>query len=283
MFRMRAAGYHGPNIFSPGAIKLLASSSNGLMRRVNILADKSLLAAFVDDTYYIKPQHVQAALRDSELTPPTSRSGNALLVGSAIAALLLLGAAAWWMLDKPHTLLELAELSAQHNPQTLATVVAAPLPSSAPGATQANPDDAAASAVAATQTTVPKVAAQNPSHQVAQTARIAPPARSNVRTTILFDQRLEAGKQLMEQKTAVASIQLYYNETINPERIEGFLNRADKLGILPKIYLLPAKLGGKNGMRVIYGAYPSIEAAHDAVKDLPARYKKAFATSTYIF
>jgi septal ring-binding cell division protein DamX len=127
------------------------------------------------------------------------------------------------------------------------------------------------------------VAAQNPSHQVAQTARIAPPARSNVRTTILFDQRLEAGKQLMEQKTAVASIQLYYNETINPERIEGFLNRADKLGILPKIYLLPAKLGGKNGMRVIYGAYPSIEAAHDAVKDLPARYKKAFATSTYIF
>ncbi|MDH4216538.1 MAG: AAA family ATPase, partial [Gallionella sp.] len=35
MFRMRAANYHGPNIFSPNAIKLIAGASNGLMRRVN--------------------------------------------------------------------------------------------------------------------------------------------------------------------------------------------------------------------------------------------------------
>lgn len=88
---------------------------------------------------------------------------------------------------------------------------------------------------------------------------------------------------MLEQKKAVASIQLYYNEAVNPERIEGFLRRADKLGVLPQIYLLPAKLGGKNGIRVLYGAYPSVEAAHDAAKDLPVRYQKAFATSTYIF
>ena len=54
MFRMRAAGYHGPDIFSPSAVKLIADASNGLMRRVNILADKSLLAAFVEDTHYIE-------------------------------------------------------------------------------------------------------------------------------------------------------------------------------------------------------------------------------------
>jgi MSHA biogenesis protein MshM len=286
MFRMRAAGYHGPNIFSPGAIKLLASSSSGLMRRVNILADKSLLAAFVDDTYYIKPQHVQAALRDSELGPAAPRPLNKLLLGGA-AALLLSGLAAWWIIDKPQILLDQAELSAQHKPQTPATVAAAPLPASAPVATQANPDDAAASAVTTTQTTAPTTAsrppvklvskpAQNPSPQVAQ-------AVNHVRETILFDQRLEAGKQLLDQKKTVASIQLYYNETVNPERIEGFLRRADNLGVLAKIYLLPAKLGGKDGMRVVYGDYPSVEAAHDAVKDLPARYKKAFATSTYIF
>ncbi|MGB9094699.1 MAG: AAA family ATPase, partial [Gallionella sp.] len=102
MFRMRAAGYHGPNIFSQGALKLIASASEGLMRRVNILADKSLLAAFVDDTYYIKPEHVQAALRDSELNPSASRFGNKkLLLGSAAAAVLLLGLAAWWLLAKP--------------------------------------------------------------------------------------------------------------------------------------------------------------------------------------
>jgi hypothetical protein len=53
--------------------------------------------------------------------------------------------------------------------------------------------------------------------------------------------------------------------------------------VLPEIYLLPAKFGGKDGLRILYGAYPSIEAAHNAAKDLPPRYQKAFATSTYIF
>ncbi len=45
MFRMRAAGYKGPDIFSPAAVLLIGKSSQGLMRRVNILADKALLAA----------------------------------------------------------------------------------------------------------------------------------------------------------------------------------------------------------------------------------------------
>ncbi|HEY8888402.1 MAG TPA: AAA family ATPase [Gallionella sp.] len=275
MFRMRAAGYHGPNIFSPNAIKLIASASDGLMRRVNILADKSLLAAFVDDTYYIKPQHVQAALRDSELNPAT-RSGKKLLLGSAAAALLLLALAAWWILDKPQTSPQQSSPEqsrrAQDKSPTLATAPAAPVPEAAPIATR--PDTAPAA--------VPAVAATPP---------VPVTSSSTVIKTILFEQRLEAGKKLLEQthstssgqEKAVASIQLYYNDTVNPERIEGFLRRADKLGKLSEIYLIPAKFGGNNGMRVLYGAYPSVEAAHNAIKDLPARYQKAFASSTYIF
>jgi len=112
----------------------------------------------------------------------------------------------------------------------------------------------------------------------------APPASSPVaRKTILFEQRLAAGRQLLEQKAAVASIQLYYNEEINPERIEGFLRRADKLGKLHEIYLLPTKFGSKDGIRVLYGAYPSIDAARKATGELPQRYREAFATSIHIF
>ncbi len=102
-------------------------------------------------------------------------------------------------------------------------------------------------------------------------------------TTSLFKQRLAAGQQLLEQKKTVASIQLFYKEEVNPGRVEEFLKRANAQGILSDIYLLPAKFGGKNGLRVLYGAYSSIDAARNAIKDLPARYQEAFATSTYIF
>ena len=88
---------------------------------------------------------------------------------------------------------------------------------------------------------------------------------------------------MLEQKQAVASIQLFYNVEIKQARIEGFLKRADALGVLSEIYLLPAKISGKDGLRVVYGAYPSVPAAHSAIKDLPKRYQEAFATSTYIF
>ena len=44
-FRMRAAGYRGPEVFAPRATALLARASGGLTRRINILADKALLAA----------------------------------------------------------------------------------------------------------------------------------------------------------------------------------------------------------------------------------------------
>jgi len=99
----------------------------------------------------------------------------------------------------------------------------------------------------------------------------------------LFDQRMEAGKQLLEQKQAVASIQLFYSEQINVRRIESFLIRADGLGVLSEIYLVPAKFGGKDGLRALYGAYPTADAARSDIQNLPKRYQDAFATSIYLF
>jgi hypothetical protein len=48
-FRLRAAGHEGPALFSPAAARLIADASQGIVRRINILADKALLAAFADD------------------------------------------------------------------------------------------------------------------------------------------------------------------------------------------------------------------------------------------
>ena len=266
MFRMRAAGYHGPDIFSPNAIKLIADASNGLMRRINILADKSLLAAFVEDTHNIEARHVQAAMRDSELKPARSLAGKKLLMGSAAGMLLLTGLAAWWLLDRPP-----ARTSAQPSPAIV------PQPDNAPVHATSEKTNPATSSLASP----PQPAADN-LPLAAMPASIASVSPATGKAG-LYEQRLAAGKQLLEQKKAVASIQLFFNEEIKRERIENFLRRAEGLGKLSEIYLLPAKFGGKDGLRVLYGAYPSIHAARDAINELPPRYQETFTASVYAF
>lgn len=66
MFRLRAAGYHGPDLFNDAAVKEIARASKGLTRRINIIADKTLLAAYTENTHTINKKHVQAAVADSE-------------------------------------------------------------------------------------------------------------------------------------------------------------------------------------------------------------------------
>lgn len=66
IFRLRAAGYYGPHLFTDAAIKTLSKSAQGLVRRVNILADKALLAAFADNVHQVTIKHVNAAIQDSE-------------------------------------------------------------------------------------------------------------------------------------------------------------------------------------------------------------------------
>src|SRR5471032_3177897 len=75
-FRLRAAGYRGPDLFSPAIVNAIAKSSDGLTRRVNLIADKALLAAFSENTHTIKLAHVKDAVRDSEFSryePPQTR------------------------------------------------------------------------------------------------------------------------------------------------------------------------------------------------------------------
>ena len=70
-FRLRAAGYKGPDLFSADALKLIAEASEGLTRRINIYADKTMLAAYAAGTHTITPDHVRAAITDTQIVLPT--------------------------------------------------------------------------------------------------------------------------------------------------------------------------------------------------------------------
>jgi len=93
--RLAAAGRMAPLVFTPAALRRLARAAHGIVRRVNILADKALLAAFADDAQQISARHVRLAIADSPFHRPPWHAGK-LLAGALSALMLLLAAALLW-------------------------------------------------------------------------------------------------------------------------------------------------------------------------------------------
>ncbi len=72
--RLHHAGCHQPaTLFRPAALRCLHRSSLGIPRLVNILAHKSLLAAFGEGVHEVGVRHVLRAAHDSEDARPPSR------------------------------------------------------------------------------------------------------------------------------------------------------------------------------------------------------------------
>ncbi|MCX7144583.1 MAG: hypothetical protein NT123_26875, partial [Proteobacteria bacterium] len=134
-FRMRAAGYRGPNVFNPKAVRRIVKASEGLTRRVNILADKSLLAAFADNEHGITAKHVDRAVRDSEFYRPAFSKAKIGLAAGGVAAGLALGLGLHYLLAPP---IQFAPTPFAPAAQIVA-ITAAPVPLAAPATDAANP------------------------------------------------------------------------------------------------------------------------------------------------
>ena len=103
--RLRAAGHQGGRIFSEDACALIARVSQGLSRRINILADKSLLSAFARGARKVGLVDARRAVRDAgfrklRYVPARARrriaQGARALAATAIAALLIAGGIRFW-------------------------------------------------------------------------------------------------------------------------------------------------------------------------------------------
>lgn len=64
--RLRVAGYRGPEVFSSRIVRSLHRASRGTPRLLNILAHKSLLAAFGGGKHVVSRADVQRAVADTE-------------------------------------------------------------------------------------------------------------------------------------------------------------------------------------------------------------------------
>ena len=255
-FRMRAAGYRGPEVFTPAAARVIARASAGLTRRINILADKSLLAAYTENTHAITARHVRAAVADSEFAAPRRISRTVYYVAAAAAAGLAIGAAVPWVL-RP------AELPKPPPPAAVSPApptVAAPAPmlEPAPPVVQAIKE--------------PEPEPQLTAEQARRLAGYSPGAAK------LLAQRLAATRELLERTDDERyAIELFITENTDPARMESFLARARDIVELDDLYVIPVA-GGSSQYRlwVVYGDFANREEAAAAGKKLPPRYQQAF-------
>jgi len=65
-FRLRSVGYRGPDVFNQTTANAIEKYSGGLTRRINILADKALMASFSEGGHEVTKKHVRAGAIDSD-------------------------------------------------------------------------------------------------------------------------------------------------------------------------------------------------------------------------
>lgn len=283
-FRMRAAGYKGPDVFSPAALKLIAGASLGLTRRINILCDKALLAAFAGNTHQITVAHVKAAIRDAEFRGATMpRLG--LWLGGAVAALLIAGGG-----------LAYYQFGGQLPPSSPAPAVA-PAPQAVPaqdagmpptaGSDQATPaptptptNVAPAVAPVGMQAAIPAQPAKSPTapepaiQAASAPTPIAPSLPADTGFGPLTRQRLEETRKWLETTNDKQwFIQLLSTDAGSARQVENFLTNAAKAADANAIRVYTAESKGTRRLGVIYGEYPSRDAASRAMHGLPAALK----------
>ncbi len=274
LFRMRTAGYRGPSPFSAAAAALIGKASQGLMRRVNILADKSMLAAFVENTHSVEVRHVQAAIRDTELDAGTQKWWQRKIpvtTGVLIISAALIIAGIGWIIGS----LQSNQLGGV---ETKPAVTSAPryTPEVIPAmAETSRPPAATPAAPGSTQeaTATPGTTASKP----------APVNKTEDEPAVLLEKRIIASQAMLAlSPPGSASIQLYYTNDVRPARLEKFLKQAEETGHMQNIFVLPIKINGKQGLRVLYGSYTNSNEARASVVQLPKRYLEAYAPSIFL-
>ena len=274
-FRMRAAGYRGPEIFAPRAARLLARASGGLTRRINILADKSLLAAYSETSHAVTERHVKAAIADSEFASAPRRVSwrPAALLGAAVALGVAIGATVQLFNAAP--------------PAPRAPVQAAapaPSPAAVPPAAASELEaelelEEEAQAIAALEGEA--AAPREPLLSSSQRRRLQSYSAGGYK---LLSERLAATRELLEQAPDEGyAIELFVTDNPEPARMERFLLRAREMVPLAELFLIPVGGAGNHRLRVIYGTFDNAQQAHDAERRLPPKYQQAFRTSARSF
>ena len=268
IFRLRAAGYHGPDIFAPAAIKRFSEVSHGLTRRLNILADKALLAAFARNTHLIDLNVANIAVADAHFddTGVARRDGSSRRHTQWLAAGLAAGAAALlltgWMAGRS---------DAPSASKGVASAPGEPANRPVPGAPLITSPVAEATATKPTPPKPPGIAAEpGKSGVTAGKLQVAATTDAALHRPLLADHRTRFNDWIQTADGRHYAIQLLRVPSQHSASAEDFLQRATTATEPSALRVYEAKAGNQGWIGVVYGDFISAAEAEQALAELPA-------------
>jgi septal ring-binding cell division protein DamX len=242
-FRLRAAGYRGPDLFAPKLVRAIADATGGLSRRVNLVADKALLAAFAENTHTLRLEHVNAAVRDCAFSvkeataaPRWVTSGALLIVGA------VLGAGTLWWLSSPST---------------------KPRPSPPTSAETPGPEPSPPFASASSTPAPPALATAPPATEPERT-----PEPDAGATDTAAARMAATGQWLENADQQRFTIQLALAAD-DPEELRRFLDHLGKFVETDQLFVYRTRVRDASHIGVAYGSFPTRQAARAALLKLP--------------
>lgn len=302
-FRMTVAGYHGPDIFDLKSARLIEKYSQGLLRRINILADKILICAFSEQTHTVSKKHIVRAVADSEFHDNIPKTSWVKHIAYAACLLLFLGigfagATVWLNISKPvnvntpDSINVSAQLPEQQPPPEPSEPADANTPApeikvsmetaSAPKATaEKNMGKTVAETATETTEAIPGpingqvVSSTMPEQTQAIDSKPASIARETEATGLpatasLLERRLKATQEMLSETSPDAyTIQLMTLHARHVESLNQYLRNLANDPVLNSVYLYKVGSGDRIYYGVLYKVYPTKGEAYAMLEKIP--------------
>jgi type II secretory pathway predicted ATPase ExeA len=237
-FRLRCVGYKGPDVFNKKTAGVVKKYSDGLTRRINILADKSLLAAFSEDSHTVTAAHIKTAAKDSEFKKIGDNKAAAYVAGGAILVLVALVAGIY--------------IGKQDNIEPIV------LESSAIASDSAA--DVGSSSIHASD----NVVSENENTVNTESKNLL----------ALTAQRIKDTRQWLNTAgDNHYSIQLFMARTSDADKVEAFLLDVPEILDFTKVYIYETVINGRAWYSVLYNDFATQDLAIKTLDTLPSSLK----------
>ncbi|KAF0161929.1 MAG: Sporulation domain-containing protein [Rhodocyclaceae bacterium] len=261
--RLRIAGWRGGRLFTSAAISLLLKASQGRARRINLLADKALLAAYAEGVKQVEKRHVKTACGELHADPATNRwAGLPWLRTLAISLALavpMAGSAVWalgWHRTSAPALLE--PVAARGARVAEATVV--------PVAAKAPAIKSSAGAMPVAASVIAKPAAPSAAAREAEKTGTAKFDSQRLGALVKRTEELLGDQQSRGFTLQLASLSSTGN-------VAEYLGEVSQLVDASRIYAHHRVYNGKSVVAVYLGRYSTEQEARDALHSLPEPLK----------